>query len=140
MFVVKNPGTWQQYLRANPTLPIMEAKRRYLIEQQAYNRATGTGRPKSGGDPTPVVVSELPSNCIEFVFNTTLGINALVNFTTSGPVNYTLNWGDGTIDTDTADGESNNSHTYADSDQSYNCRLCFDDISLITILDFPGND
>ena len=51
MFVVKNPGTWQQYLRANPTLPIMEAKRRFLIEQQNYNRVTGTGRPKSGGDP-----------------------------------------------------------------------------------------
>ena len=57
MFVVKNPGTWQQYLRANPTLPIMEAKRRFLIEQQNYNRVTGIGRPKSGGDPTTSSIS-----------------------------------------------------------------------------------
>jgi len=139
MFIVKNPGTWQQYLRANPTLPIMEAKRRYLIEQQAYNRATGTGRPKSGGDPAPVV-SELPSNCIEFVNNTTLGTNSLVNFTTSGPVEYTLNWGDGTINSGTADGATTKEHDYADADQSYTCRLCFDNVSLVTILDFPGND
>jgi hypothetical protein len=59
MFVVKNPGTWQQYLRANPTLPIMEAKRRFLIEQQAYNRVTGTGRPKSGGDPISTSTSDI---------------------------------------------------------------------------------
>ncbi len=140
MFVVKNPGTWQQYLRANPTLPIMEAKRRYLIEQQAYNRTTGTGRPKSGGDPISVVVSELPSNCIEFVNNTTLGTYSEVQFITSGPTDFTLNWGDGTIVSEFADGTVTVNHTYSDADSEYTCRLCFEDITLVTELDFLGND
>lgn len=138
MFVVKNPGTWQQYLRANPTLPIMEAKRRFLIEQQNYNRVTGKGRPKSGGDPAPIT-SEL-SNCISFVNNTTDGTYSQVDFTTSGPTNFTINWGDGTIVNGTVNGSSAVDYTYADSDQTYNCTLCFDDISLVTRLDFTGTN
>jgi hypothetical protein len=62
MFIVKNPGTWHQYLRANPTLPIMEAKRRFLIEQQNYNRIIGIGRPKSGGDP--IMLNSISLNSI----------------------------------------------------------------------------
>jgi hypothetical protein len=139
MFVVKNPGTWQQYLRANPTLPIMEAKRRFLIEQQNYNRVTGTGRPKSGGDPTPTA-SILPSGCIEFVNNTTDGTFSRVTVTTSSPTNYTITWGDGTEVTDVIDGELAIEHEYADSDTEYTVRLCFDDVSLVTELDFLGQD
>lgn len=140
MFIVKNPGTWQQYLRANPTLPIMEAKRRYLIEQQAYNRATGTGRPKSGGDPIPVVVSGPLSNCIEFINNTTAGTFSEIYITSSGPTNYTITWGDGETFTDVIDGAVTINHTYADPDTEYTCTLCFDDISLVTELDFLGDD
>jgi hypothetical protein len=97
-------------------------------------------RMDSGGDPTPVVVSELPSNCIEFVFNTAFGTNSSVTLTTSGPTNFTIDWGDGTIFSDIVDGSYGLNHTYADPNQSYSCRLCFDNITLVTELDFPGND
>lgn len=139
MFTVKNPGTWQQYLRANPKLPVMEAKRRFLIEQQNYLKVTGIGRPKSG-DGVIQQQDGLPSNCIAFVNNTTDGTYSEIGFTTSGPTTYTMNWGDGTVYTGEVDGSSGFDYTYADPDQSYNCTLCFGDISLVTRLDFLGDD
>jgi hypothetical protein len=152
MFTVKNPGTWQQYLRANPTLPIMEAKRRFLIEQQNYNKVTGKGRPKSGGDPVPTT-STLPSGCIEFVNNTSDGTECLFWIETSAPTNYTITWGDGETTTGETtvgtgggvgigDGEDklSISHGYADFNTEYTVRLCFDNISLVTYLEFNGDD
>jgi hypothetical protein len=152
MFTVKNPGTWQQYLRANPKLPIMEAKRRFLIEQQNYNRVTGTGRSKRGGDPPPTT-STLPSGCIEFVNNTSDGTECLFWIETSSPTNYTITWGDGETTTGgttvgtgggvgIGDGEDKLeiNHNYADSFTEYTVRICFDDISLVTYLEFNGDD
>jgi hypothetical protein len=152
MFTVKNPGTWQQYLRANPKLPIMEAKRRFLIEQQNYNRVTGTGRSKHGGDPPPTT-STLPSGCIEFVNNTSDGTQCRFWIETSTPTNYTITWGDGETTTGgttvgtgggvgIGDGEDKLeiNHSYADADTEYTVRLCFDNISLVTYLEFNGDD
>jgi len=151
MFIVKNPGTWQQYLRANSHLPIMEAKRRFLIEQQNYNKVTGTSRSKHGGDPPPT--SALPSGCIEFVNNTSDGAECLFWIETSAPTNYTITWGDGEITTGgttvgtgggvgIGDGEDklSISHGYADFNTEYTVRLCFDNISLVTYLEFNGDD
>jgi hypothetical protein len=84
--------------------------------------------------------SDLPSGCIEFVNNTKNGNFSEIGITTSGPTNYTITWGDGTEDTDTVDGSITIDHDYADSDMEYTARLCFDDISLVTELDFTGDD
>jgi hypothetical protein len=84
--------------------------------------------------------SDVPSGCIEFVNNTTDGTFSRVTVTTSGPTNYTITWGDGTEVTDVIDGELDIEHEYADSDTEYTVRLCFDDVSLVTELDFLGQD
>jgi hypothetical protein len=84
----------------------------------------------------PIVEEGLPSGCIEFIYNTTSGTYAEFDVTTSGPTNYTITWGDGTEDTGEIDGGVNINHNYADSDTEYTVRICFDNASLVTELDF----
>ncbi len=150
MIPINDPGPWQHFVKRQDNLgmPIEVVTRKYLSESfrfQDYMQAlmaqvNNVANPSIGGASYTATTSALPSSCIEFVNNTTLGLNSALDFTTSGPVDYTLNWGDGTIDTGTADGVYNISHTYTDIDQSYTCRLCFEDITLVTELDFLGND
>jgi hypothetical protein len=150
MFFIKDPGPWQYYVnrKDNIGLSLDAVRRKYLTESIAFEeqisqwvmQSQNYSNASGGTADTSTSDSSLPSNCIEFVFNTTLGTNSLINFTTLGSVGYTLDWGDGTIDSGTADGATTGEHDYADAEQSYTCRLCFDNITLVTELDFPGNN
>lgn len=84
----------------------------------------------------------LPSGCIEFVNNTTDGTDCRFWINTSAPTNYTITWGDGQTETGEVDGvnQLELNHDYADSDTEYTVRLCFDDISVVTTLEFNGDD
>jgi hypothetical protein len=104
-----------------------------LFRQQQYNNANDVSAVGSGGRRQQ---EGLPSGCIEFTYNTTGGTNAQFTATTSASTNYTITWGDGTEVTDVIDGGITIEHEYADSDTEYTVRLCFDDISLVTELDF----
>jgi hypothetical protein len=96
MFVVKNPGTWQQYLRANSNLPLMEAKRRFLIEQQNYLRVTGVGRPKSGDGIQQTPASDIIGGGTgALTFN---GTNQYFTALNSDVVNWLPGTGDYTIE------------------------------------------
>ena len=151
MIIANDPGPWQFYVKRhdNIGLPMDMVKRKYLAEGLAFHElmqmsmmeSQNTGNPSSGGASQEMaIVDVVPSNCIEFVNNTTDGTFSEVIITTSGPTNFTLDWGDGTILSDLVDGEYIADYSYADSDQSYNCTLCFDDISLVTELNFVGDD
>jgi hypothetical protein len=76
---------------------------------------------------------DLPSNCIEFVVDTTEGTFFAFNFTTTGPINFTVDWGDGTTHIDAgAGGFYLEEHTFPESDTQYTVRVCFDDINSVT--------
>ena len=105
-----------------------------LFRQQQYNNANDVSAVGSGGRRQQQ--EGLPSGCIEFKYNTTGGTNAQFTATTSASTNYTITWGDGTEVTDVIDGGITIEHEYADSDTEYTVRLCFDDISLVTELNF----
>jgi hypothetical protein len=125
---------------------------------KAYVRYDGTGRviagslilqrfkPKVGNwqeiDANECCNNDLPTNCIEFVVNTTdggLGFTANIISATQ-EYTYTVTWGDGTTDEGSSgEGTVNLSHTYA-SESSYTVRVCFSNAAVITQLDFPGND
>jgi hypothetical protein len=111
-----------------------------FLTQQLYNQEVSV--PSSAGSAAAPIVEEegLPSGCIEFVNNTKNGAFSEINITTSGPTSFTITWGDGTEDTDTVDGSITIDHDYADENTEYTARLCFDDISLVTELDFTGDD
>jgi hypothetical protein len=118
-----------------------------LVQQQVV--------PSSAGSAAAPIVeeSDLPSGCIECVFNTSDDTNCVLWIETSEPTNYTITWGDGetttgvtAIDGDggVGTGDGNNElrieHSYADADTEYTASLCFDDASLVTRLEFNGFD
>lgn len=133
----------------------MASNRRDL---KAYVRFDGTGRVIAGslilnrfkpavGNWKEIPAYEccnpgdLPSNCIEFVVDTTDGVFFSFNFSTTGPINFTVDWGDGTTHPDSgAGGFYSEEHEYAQEGQQYTVRVCFDDIASVTELSFPGND
>jgi hypothetical protein len=87
-------------------------------------------------------ITPLPSNCIEFVVDTTDGsLNFRLDIYSSiESYTYTVTWGDGSTRQGSSDeGSVTLEHEYA-SETSYTARVCFSDPSVITSLNFPGND
>lgn len=150
MNILQDPGHWQSYLKKyqNNKIPLAEIKRMYLQEQNQFQmqmmqmQNSLQSAQSSGASKPQIVVNPLPSNCIQFVVNTYEGLNHYSNITSSGPTDYSVDWGDGNIETGTIDGAASINHDYPDlgSPTSYTVRLCFSDASLITSLDFPGNN
>lgn len=150
--------TWQQFssLPNINKLPLHEQERHYriylndvtmqrfaMIQEQiarAEVEALAQAAANSGGGGNIIVDHGLPSGCIEFVNNTINGTYSEIDITTSGPTSFTITWGDGTTITDDVDGSITIDHDYADVNTEYTARLCFDDISLVTELDFTGDD
>ena len=125
---------------------------------KAYVRYDGTGRVISGSlilnrfkpavgnwQETPAYLccnlGPLPSNCIQFVVDTTDGTGFIFSFNTTGPINFTIDWGDGTSHVDVgAGGFYEETHTYPEVGQQYTARICFDDPESVLELNFVGND
>jgi hypothetical protein len=88
---------------------------------------------------TPVIPPD--PNCISFVADTTSGGTSFVMYVeVSSEVTYTVDWGDGSSDSNSFSSDSNIEHTYADENTAYTVQLCFSDASLVTLLEFWGND
>ena len=127
-----------------------------MQERIAMSQAEAMAVAASNGGGGGVIQQEegdLPSGCIEFVNNTSDGTQCRFWIETSAPTNYTITWGDGETTTGqtTSDvdggvgiGDGNNKlevvYSYADVDTEYTARICFDDISLVTYLEFDGDD
>ncbi len=117
----------------------------HLIQEQramAQAEAMAVAASNGSGGGSRIITEGLPSGCIEFVNNTTDGIDCRFWINTSAPTNYTITWGDGQTETGEVNGvdQLELNHTYADSDTEYTVRLCFDDISVVTQLEFNGDD
>jgi hypothetical protein len=146
--------TWYQFsnLPNINKLPQHEQERQYRIyinevtlqrfsiiqEQIARAEVEALAQASQNGGGGYIQQEGLPSGCIEFTYNTTDGTFAQFTATTSASTNYTITWGDGAEVTDVIDGGITIEHEYADSDTEYTVRLCFDDISLVTELDFEN--
>ena len=115
----------------------------HLIQEAARSQAEAmavAASNGSGGGRNIIRDHGLPSGCIEFVNNTHNGTYSELTIQTTGPTSFTITWGDGTGHNDTVDGSITINHDYADVNTEYTARLCFDDISLVTELDFTGDD
>jgi hypothetical protein len=76
-------------------------------------------------------------NCIEFVVDTTDGTEFTFSFNTTGPINFTIEWGDGTTHPDSgAGGFYEETHTYPEIGQQYTARICFDSPESVLELNF----
>jgi hypothetical protein len=158
MYASNPPGSWQDFSKRldNIGLPLMEVRSKYLKEQLLYEEFINTVLQQqtsiavASGGSAPTIVNEiLPSGCIEFVNNTSDGTQSRFWIVTSAPTNDTITWGDGetttgptTVGTGAGvgigDGEDKLEidYTYADSDTEYTVRIFFDNISLVTYLEF----
>jgi hypothetical protein len=126
-----------------------------MQERAAMTQAEAMAVAASNGGGGGIIQQEEQggSGCIEFVNNTIDGTDCIFWIETSAPTNYTITWGDGETTTGataadgdggvgTGDGENRLriEYDYADSDTEYTARICFDDISLVTYLNFNGTD
>ena len=144
MIVLPDMMSWPHFIQLPKmrNLPLneqMQHYNRYLAEQQAlYAVVVAQTTPAGSGG---AIQNILPSNCIEFTVDTTVDTYFVIEFTTSGAINFTIDWGDGeTYEGSGAGGSYSESHTYAASNQQYVARVCFDDPSGVTSLDFLGDD
>ena len=144
MIVLPDMMSWPHFVQLPKmrNLPLNEQTRlynQYLAEQQAmYAQVMAQVTAAGSGGTTQNI---LPSNCIEFTVDTTNDTFFVFEFNTTGAINFTIDWGDGTTyEGSGAGGLYSENHTYAESNQQYVVRVCFDDPSGVTSLDFPGDD
>ena len=99
----------------------------------------GSSYPKDGGIWRQVSVDLCcQSNCIEFVVDTTEGTFFVFSFVTTTPINFTVNWGDGTTHVDAGlGGFYEETHTYPESNTQYTVQVCFDNIE--SVIDFTSS-
>ena len=145
-----DPGPWSQYVKRadNIGLPLHEVTKKYQMESNLYatqlfealqmQQQSMQSAVAAGASAPPA--SLLSSNCIEFVVDTTEGTYFNFSFNTTGPINFTINWGDGTIHDDSGfGGFYSEEHTFPESDTQYTVRVCFDDITIVTELNFSND-
>lgn len=89
---------------------------------------------------TTTTTTAFPSNCIEFLANTTTSTYFGMEFETSNTTTFTVDWGDGTTGADSVNGVYVLEHDFPNPNQEYTVRLCFADISVVGTLNFYGND
>jgi hypothetical protein len=156
-----NEMSWHQFstLPGMNKVPQHEVERQYRIylneiaeqkiaihlmqERVAMAQAEAMAVAASNGGGGYIQQQEgLPSGCIEFVNNTSDGTGCTFWIETSAPTNYTITWGDGETTTGEVNGvdRAEIEHSYPESFTEYTARLCFDDISLVTYLEFNGDD
>lgn len=151
-------GVWYEvvekiYYDSNPPYGVINSRQKAFVKYDGSGRIvpgsliiTNNTLPKPGIWKEVYInkccdTSSLPFNCIEFVVNTTVTTYFEFNFTTLGAINFTIDWGDGTTHPDSGIGgfyEEN--HTYPQADTEYTVRVCFDSISSVIQLNFPGDD
>ena len=147
MIILPDAMSWPHFVQLPKmkNLPLNEQMRyynQYLAEQQAlYARIIAQTTAAGSGGAQPVQEIPLPSNCIEFTVETTTSTYFTFSFNTTGPINFTVDWGDGTTHEDSGfGGVYTEEHTYPESNREYVVRVCFDDPNSVTSFDFLGDD
>jgi len=153
MYASNPPGNWQHFTKRqdNVGLSLMEVRSKYLKEQLMYEEFIShtiqqqrlQAQQHSAGGKQKAPAYTRTSNGIEFTVNTAFGTYFAFAFGTSATTGYVLDWGNGTVITVPAEeaysGGAEIDYTYPEPG-IYNCRLTFDDVSVVTSLDFPGDD
>lgn len=144
----KGPATWAEVsvdlCCDNPVEPSTPSKKMGWVRYTKAGRIVPgslvitDGYPKGSGGTWKRVSIDLccdylPSNCIEMVVDTTEGIYFNFEFVSAGPINFTVDWGDGTSHVDAGTGGYYfEDHEYPESNRQYTARVCFDDITAVT--------
>lgn len=151
--IILNVMSWQhftqlQYIR---NLPIHEQVKKYnyyLMEQQAMQVAVNNAAAAAGSGGTRSTVSQEPSGPPTMTFDISFDESNYFqfqvgnyNYHTSLPLEFTIDWGDGTVETSTADlgGDNAINHTYANSNNR-TVSVSIQDSNERPSLQFNGNE
>jgi hypothetical protein len=109
-----------------------------MMAEQAGGESSSISAPGAGGSSQ----SSAPSGCISFGVFTGISVNFGAQVTTSDTTSFTVIWGDGaeTVYTSTGAEALVISHSYSESSANYSAQICFEDPTLITELNFFGDD
>jgi hypothetical protein len=118
---------WRSFQQEQEMLMLMEAARQGAQQAAAVAAAAGGGKKTEG---------------IEFTVDTTSGTSFGMSFVSTGePINFTIDWGDGTIHEDSGyGGYYEETHDFPETDTQYVVKMTFDDPAKILELDFYGDD
>lgn len=102
----------------------------------------GSSYPKDGGIWRQVSIDLCcQDNCIQFVVDTSNGTAFGFSFSSITPINFTVDWGDGTTHIDAGlGGYYQEEHTFPELNETYTVTVCFDNIESVVELEFFGND
>jgi hypothetical protein len=148
--MIQNPGHWQHFLQRNDNrnLTVEQARQKYMKEQYLFEQFEShqmqqqmiMSNAVASGGSIITVPDGLPSNCVQFVANTTTGTTFYMTILNNLECNYTIDWGDGTVESDVPFEDANLSHTYEGEQIEYTVRLCFSNPEAVYSLYFQGND
>ena len=115
-------------------------RRAYEVNEAAFQEAMAREAMMQIGYGAGGGASQSP-NAIQFVVNTAQHLTFNFDFTsTNEPIEFTIDWGDGTIHEDSGvGGYYEEDHEYAEAGE-YTVTVTFDDPLKILQLDFPGFD
>lgn len=136
-----NELTWNQFcsMPGIDKLPLNEQARQYQLyceEIAQFKYTYSNAAPTGGGGASQIQEEVIPSNCFQYVVNTTNNADTDFSVTSNGVVNATINWGDGTTEVVEIDTSNTILHTYAEQGPSYTVRVCFDLPENVTELNF----
>lgn len=132
-FAATKKKGWVRYTKAGKIVPGS------LVITDGYPKGSG-GTWKQVSINLCCDTTPLPENCIEFVVNTTTGTGFGFTFYAQTPINFTVDWGDGTTHVDSgAGGWYEETHTYPQLNREYTVRVCFDQPWSIAYLNFYGD-
>jgi hypothetical protein len=126
-------GLTPDQLQARKQLEIQEyLQSKYLKEALARQSSSPVSAVSGGG---------VSASTISFTVDTADGTDFGMSFNTTGPIEFTIDWGDGTTHVDDgAGGYYEESHDYPDSNAVYTASITFSDPLSVTELNFYGND
>jgi surface protein len=126
MFFVNNPGPWQSFILRGDNVgkPINEVTQKYLHEQLQFDNFISMQQQlhlqqfqnkgsQLTSTPTPSFEGDFLIDTENVVEGTTTNDNQFqLPLTNTGPVNFTIDWGDGTTDIITSYNQAETLHTY----------------------------
>lgn len=132
----------QQFIQWGGLTPEqLRAKQQQLLEEYYLNKSLNEARLQNLGAAVAVNSGGAPAGTIQFTVDTTDGTDFEMDFTTTGPIDFTINWGDGTTHVDSGlGGFYTETHTYPESNQVYSANITFSDPASVTAIQFLGND
>ena len=134
----------QQFIQWGGLTPEQQKAQRdqqILLEEHYLLKKLNEARQLNAAMVAAVGGTQVSGDTITFTVDTSDGPSFAMSFDTNGPIEFTIDWGDGTTHVDDgAGGYYSETHDYPDSNEVYTASIQFNDPTTVYGLNFSGND